>query len=145
MGRGFQEEGTTHADSESYKAHRLSTLLDICACMLSHSSCVQFFATLWTTACQASLSMGFSRQEYRSGLPCPPQGYLPNLGIQSTSLTSPALVGRLFNTSITWEALWDTHPSSICICIFKQKVFFSLLLLFVTWHSMWGLGSLTRD
>jgi len=44
--------------------------------------------TPWTVACQASLSMGFSRQEYWSGLPCPPPGDLPNPGIKPRS---PAL------------------------------------------------------
>ena len=43
-------------------------------CMLTHFSCVQLFATLWIAAHQASLSMGFSRQEYWSGLPCPLPG-----------------------------------------------------------------------
>ena len=46
--------------------------------MLSHFSCVQLFATPWTVALQAPLSMGFSRQEYWSGLQCPPLGDLPN-------------------------------------------------------------------
>ena len=49
-------------------------------------------------------SMGFSRQEYWSGLSCYPPGDLPNPGIKSTSLLSPALAGRLFTTSATWEA-----------------------------------------
>ena len=53
--------------------------------MLSH---VQLFATPWTVARQAPLSMGFSRQEYCSGLPYPPPGDLPNPGIESRS---PAL------------------------------------------------------
>ena len=44
-------------------------------CVISHFSRVQLFATLWTIACQAPLSMGLSRQEYWSGLPCP-LGYL---------------------------------------------------------------------
>ena len=48
--------------------------------------------------------MGFSRQEYRSGSPCPPPGDLPNPGIKPSSLTLPALVGRFFTTSATWEA-----------------------------------------
>ena len=48
-------------------------------CMLSCFSCVQFFATLWTVARQASLSRGFSTQEYWIGLPYPPAGALPNL------------------------------------------------------------------
>ena len=43
------------------------------------------FATTWTVACQAPLSMGYSRQEYRSGLPLSPPGDLPNTGIQSES------------------------------------------------------------
>ena len=51
-------------------------------------SCVQLFATPWTVACQAPLSMGFSRQEYWSGLLCPPPGDLPNPGIKHRS---PAL------------------------------------------------------
>ena len=49
---------------------------------------VRLFATPWTVAHQAPLSMGFSRQEYWSGLPFPSPGDLPNLGIESTS---PAL------------------------------------------------------
>ena len=59
--------------------------------MLGLSSCVQFFVTPWTVACQAPLSMGFSRQEYWSGLPCLPPGDLPNPGIKPESLMSPAL------------------------------------------------------
>ena len=55
---------------------------------------------------QAPLSMGFSRQEYWSGLPCPPPGDLPNPGIEPVSLTFPALAGGFFTTSATWEALW---------------------------------------
>ena len=57
--------------------------------MLTCSSHVQFFATLWTVACQAPLSMGFSRQEYCSGLPCPPPGDLPDPVIEPASLTFP--------------------------------------------------------
>ena len=38
----------------------------VCVCELSHFSCVQLFVTLWTVACQAPLSLGFSRQEYWS-------------------------------------------------------------------------------
>ena len=56
--------------------------------MLSRFSHVRLFATPWTVACQASLSMGFSRQEYWSGLLFPPPGDLPDPGIKPTS---PAL------------------------------------------------------
>ena len=55
---------------------------------LSH---VHLFATSWTLAHQAPLSMGFSRQEYWSGLPFPTLGNLPNPGIKPTSPISPAL------------------------------------------------------
>ena len=48
---------------------------------------VWFFVTLWAVVCQASLSMGFSRQEYGGRSPCPPPGDLPGLGIELTSLT----------------------------------------------------------
>ena len=51
-------------------------------------SCVQLFATPWTVAYQAPLSMGFSRQEYWSGLPFPSPGDIPNPGIEPGS---PAL------------------------------------------------------
>ena len=72
-------------------------------CMLSGFSHVRFFATLWTVTCQGLLSMGFSRQEYWSGLPFSPPEGLPNPGIEPWSLMSPALVGGFFTTSATWE------------------------------------------
>ena len=57
----------------------------------------------WTVALRASLSMGFSRQEYWRGLPFPHSGDVPNPGIKPEFLMSPALAGRFFTTSITWE------------------------------------------
>ena len=70
--------------------------------------CLWLYATLWTVACQAPLSMKFSRQEYWSGLPCLPAWHLPDPGpdpgIEPTSLMSPALAGRFFTTSTNWEA-----------------------------------------
>ena len=75
-----------------------------CACVLSHFSRVWLFASLWTVAHQAPLSMVFARQTYWSGLPCLPPGHLPDPGIEPASLTSPALTGRSFTTSTTWEA-----------------------------------------
>ena len=72
--------------------------------MLSRFSHIRLLVTLWTIACQAPLSIGFSRQEYWSRLPCPPQGDLPDPGIKPTSFTSPALADGFFTTSTTWEA-----------------------------------------
>ena len=63
--------------------------------MLSHFSHVQLFATPRTVTHQASLSMGFSRQEYWSRLPFPPPGDLPDSGIKPKS---PELAGGFFTT-----------------------------------------------
>ena len=63
--------------SLSWQKEKLAWLI---LCLLSHFSRGQPFATLWTVACQAPLSMGLSRQEYWSGLPCPPPGDLPTQG-----------------------------------------------------------------
>ena len=73
--------------------------------------------TPWTVACQAPLSMGFSRQEYQSGLPCPPPGDLPDPGIKPASLLSPDLAGGFFTTRATWKApsIWAALPNSISI------------------------------
>ena len=86
------------------------------ACVLSRFSRVWLCAILWTVACQAPPSMGFSRQEYWSGLPCPPPRDLPKPGIKLTSLTSPALAGRFFSTRATWEApvCWLTEGKQGC-------------------------------
>ena len=70
------------------------------ACILSHFS-LPDSATLWTIDCQALLSMGFSREENWSGLPCPPPGDLSHLGIKPASLMSPSWIGRFFTNSAT--------------------------------------------
>ena len=76
--------------------------------LLSRFSHVRLLATLWTVACQAPLSMGFSMQEFCSGLPWPPAGDLPDPGIEPASLTSPALIGKFFTISATWEVPRDS-------------------------------------
>ena len=78
----------------------------VCAGMLSRFSPVQLCVTLWTVALQASLFIGFSRQEYCSGLP----GDLPNPGIKPVSL----MAGGFFTTSTTWEAqVMSTNPGKL--------------------------------
>ena len=64
------------------------------ACVLSHFSYIWFCVTLWTVVPQVPLSMGFSRQEYWSGLPCPSPGDLPNPEIKLWALY----------TSTIWKA-----------------------------------------
>ena len=95
------------------------------AYMLSCFSRVWLCATLWTVACQAPLSMGFSRQEYWGGLLCPPPADLPDPGIEPKSLTSPALAGEFFTASATWEALFYTQYQE-CKCVNPISQFISL-------------------
>ena len=82
-------------------------------CVLSCFDRVQLFVTTWTRACWAPLSMGFSRLEHWSGLPCPLLGDLPDPGIKPASLMSPLTggfftIGNMiicFNGSATWEVI----------------------------------------
>ena len=81
-------------------------------CVLSPFDRVQLFATLWTVARLSPLTMGFSRQEYWSGLPCPPPGDLPDPGIELTSYVS--CIGRLvlYFTILYWfchTSTWIRH------------------------------------
>ena len=72
------------------------------------------FATPWTVACQAPLSMGFSRQEYWSGLPLPSPGELPDPGIKPKS---PALQADSFTIWATREALAMFFNLCVCVCV----------------------------
>ena len=93
-----------------YGKHKCAhTCVYMSMCILSYFIHVRFFGTLWTIAPQAPLSMGFSRQKYWSGLPCPSPGDLPDPGIEPMSLLSPALAGGFFTTNATWEA-------HVCVC-----------------------------
>ena len=81
-------------------------------------SCVQFFVTPWTVAHQVPLSMGYSRQEYWSGLPFPPPGDLPDPGVEPASphcmqiLTAePPGKVYLYPASVS-EPLWSQAPAS---------------------------------
>ena len=85
--------------------------------MLSHFSHVQLCVTPWTVARQAPLSMGFSRQEHWSGLPCPPLGDLPKPEIGHASFTSLALVSGFFTT---WP-LGNLKMSSVLIFLNSGK------------------------
>ena len=99
--------------------------------MLSHFSSVGLFATPWTVTCQAPPSMGFSRQEYRSGLPCPPPGDILDAGIKPMSLTSPASACRFFfgkppNSSMSASSYqdgsqWESHERNKLLGWSSQK------------------------
>ena len=73
----------------------------VCVCSFSH---VRLFVVPWIVGHQAPLFMGFSRQEYWTGLPSPPPMNLPDSGIEPVSLKSPALAGGFFTISTAWEA-----------------------------------------
>ena len=109
------------------------THLHICiymyVCMLSCFICVQLFVTLWTVAHQTPLLMRFSRQEYWSGLPCPLPGDLPDPEIKPMSLMPPALAGRFFTTSATWEALYRCTNICVCVCVHTCNSIYSLRTL----------------
>ena len=79
--------------------------------------------TPWTVACQASLSMGFSRQEYWSGLLFPSPGDLPHSGIKTTT---PALAGRFFTTELPEKP--ETYPKvSLNVLNSKVRVFVAII------------------
>ena len=89
----------THSDTHTHITITAASP-HVHAKLLSH---VQLFATPWTVASQALLSMGFSRQEYWHELPSPPPGGIPNPGIKPVSLKSAALAGGLYTTSAPGE------------------------------------------
>ena len=89
--------------------------------VLSHFSNLWLFETPWTVVHQAPLIMGFSRQEHWSGLPYPPPGDLLHPGIKLMSLMSPALAGRFFTTSATWEA-WRLTYFAIIIKVLNNSL-----------------------
>ena len=91
-------------------------------CMLNRFTRVQLFVTLWTVAYHTPLSLGFSRQEYWSGLPFASPGKLPDPGIEPASLRSPALAGRFFITRATWEAALPT-PKKVEWAASKERLY----------------------
>ena len=66
--------------------------------------------------------MGFSRQEYWSGWPCPAAGDLPDPGIEPTFLKYPALAGGFFTTLFTWETPWSLAVISLSVSPVAQTV-----------------------
>ena len=104
VGAGSSESERSHWISIVWPLTMSSVALKGMLCVLNCFNQVQLYVTPWTIAHQALLSMGFSRQEYWSGLPCPPPGDLPDPGLEPKSLLSPALASVFFTTNATWEA-----------------------------------------
>ena len=100
---GVNANWCSHCGTQFLKKQKIE-LPCVCMCVLSH------FGHVWLCnpvdySPPGSSSMGFSRQEYLSQLPCPAPGICPTQGSNSQSLMSPALGGRFFTTSTTWETL----------------------------------------
>ena len=93
----------------------------MCVCMLSQFSHVWLYETLWTRACQAPLSMEFSRQEYWSGLSCPSPGDLPDPGIEPVVLRSPALAGRFFTATGFFTSHLGSPMYVLNICLLRSS------------------------
>ena len=109
---GSQRVGHDWATSLLFRELRSHTLR---AYMLIRFSHVQLFATTWTGAHQALLSMRFSRQEYWSRLSCPPPGDLPVLGIVPTSPACPALQADSLPIELPGK------PHMLCLRARKKK------------------------
>ena len=77
--------------------------------------------TSWTIARQVPSSIGFSRQEYWGGLPCPLTWDLPHPGIELMSLMSPALAGNFLTTGATWEDPVEAWPSHLIKEVIKRR------------------------
>ena len=117
--------------------------------MLNCFSHVRFFSTLWSIAHQTPLSVGFSRQEYWSGLPFPSLGDLPNPGIEPRSLIPPAVAGRFLPlvppgkpcNSLPELAAPPGLPFFYslfsCVLYFLSPAFSALSLLYIFLNHIW--------
>ena len=95
-------------------------------CVLSCFSCDWLCVTPWTVAHQAPLTMGFSRQEYRSELPCPPPGHLLDPEIEPTSLMSPKLAGGFFTTWVKPHCIYMCYITHTHLYCYISPIFASL-------------------
>ena len=78
--------------------------------------------------------MGFSRQEYCSGSPCPPPGDPPDSGIEPASLMSPALAGGFFTTRAAWEAIHIHVYIYIKVCVYVCANRYARMCVFISMY-----------
>ena len=112
----------------------LSLVLYKCLVVSQMLSCVWLFATPWTVAHQAPLSMKFSRQEYWSGLPFSLPGDLPNPGVKPMSLTSPASAGGF----LLARCVLDSCSNVRCNRVISSLAFFNANKLAESLHLILG-------
>ena len=111
---GWETEGQCQGGAEGQDAQTSNRVRGSWGTLDAHmhakSLHVWLCVTLWTLAHQAPLSVGFSRQEYWSGLPFPSPGDLRDPGMEPVSLTSPALADGFFTTSAPWMSRMKMSP-----------------------------------
>ena len=108
------------SERQTFSKPRGKCVFTMLLLLQSRFSHIRLCVTPWTMAFQASLSMGFSRQEYWNGLPCPPPEDLP--GTEPVSLMSPALACRFFTIGATWGALYLQERHKIIAIIPMSKL-----------------------
>ena len=124
-------ETRTFLNSPAFHPHSASTdvsqsadiiQLQIRMCAQSLQSCLMLCDSINCSPLGFSVHR-FSRQEYCSGLPCPPPEGLPNQGIKPESLMSPTLAGGFFTTRVTWEAPAQIHltRNALQTCLFCHQ------------------------
>ena len=89
----LKEVGNLEEEDETPRSEAANMQLGKLACLLS---CVRLFEAPWTVDSHAPLTMGFSRQEYWTGLPCPPPGDLPDAGMEPVSSFISCIASRFF-------------------------------------------------
>ena len=125
MGKTHEETFHEGGHTDSKEAHEKTfNIISHCACVLVTQSCPTL-CDPWTVACQAPLSMEFSRQEYWSGLPCPSPGDLPDPGIEPRS---PALQAE----SLPFEL--PRKPSGKCKLIICHYILITVSNSIITFY-----------
>ena len=115
--------------------------MNVCACILSNV----WLCNCMTVAPQVPLSLEFPRKEYWSGLQFPTPKYLPDLGIEPTSLVSPVLAGRFFTTSAIWKPLSSLLIYSLWVDTWVVSKFLLLWTVMLLIYLFWFLGFLCKD
>ena len=129
-------------------------IVGLCACVLSHFSHAQHFVTLWAVALQAPLFMGFSRQEYWTGLTCPPPGDCPDPRIKPTHVSCISCTAGGFFTAeplekpiINTDAFKRKMTPKIAYlkedCLRSWTLLYLFFVFLATPHRMWTLSFLT--
>ena len=147
MAINFNQDPLVYRDIRKWEMQWKQSFSTLLVYMLSCLSHFPLFVTLWTVAHQVPLSMGFSRQESWSELPCPPPGDLPDSGTEPLFLMPPILVGGLLPLVppgkslclfyVSANELADSLPSTVYLYVFFE-IYLYTWLCWVRWGT-WNL------